>query len=186
MSKTKAIVPQLKIEQRILLVRGDKVIIDADLADFYGVPTKRLNEQVKRNKRRFPEDFMFQLTADEKSEVVVNCDHLAKLKYSKALPHAFTEHGAIMAASILNSNRAIKVSVFIVRAFIRLRQTIAEHRVIAKKLEKLERKVADHDDQILTIFEAIKQLIAGDKKPKRKIGYVKEKQATYRKKRAKN
>jgi predicted subunit of tRNA(5-methylaminomethyl-2-thiouridylate) methyltransferase len=89
-----------------------------------------------------------------------------------------------MAASVLNSNRAIKVSVFIVRAFIP--QTLAEHRVIAKKLEKFERKVADHDDQILTIFEAIKQLIAEDKKPKRKIGYVKEKQATFRKKRAKN
>ena len=86
MSKTKAIIPQLKIEERILLVRGEKVIIDADLADFYGVPTKRLNEQVKRNKKRFPEDFIFQLTADEKSELVANCDHLAKLKYSKALP----------------------------------------------------------------------------------------------------
>jgi len=81
MSKTKAIVPQLKIEQRILFVCGEKVIIDADLAGFYGVPTKRLNEQVKRNKKRFPKDFMFQLTADEKSEVVANCDHLAKIKY---------------------------------------------------------------------------------------------------------
>ena len=186
MSKAKSIVPQLKIEQRILFVRGEKVIIDAGLADFYGVPTKRLNEQVKRNKKRFPEDFMFQLTADEKSEVVAKCDHLAKLKYSKALPHAFTEHGAIMAASVLNSTRAINVSVFIVRAFIRLRQAIAEHREIAKKLEKLERKAADHDEQILTILEAIKQLIAEDKKPKRKIGYVKEKQATYHKKRTKN
>ena len=186
MSKTKAIVPQLKIEQRILLVRGEKVIIDADLADFYGVPTKRLNEQVKRNKKRFPKDFMFQLTADEKSEVVANCDHLAKLKFSKALPFAFTEHGAIMAASVLNSRRAINVSIFIVRAFIRLRQTIAEHREIAGKLKELERKVADHDEQILTVLQAIHQLMAPTEKPRRKIGYVKEKQTNYGKKKTKN
>jgi hypothetical protein len=186
MSKKKAIVPQLKIEQRILLVRGEKVIIDADLADFYGVPTKRLNEQVKRNKKRFPKDFMFQLTADEKSEVVAICDHLAKLKYSKALPFAFTEHGAIMAASVLNSTRAINVSIFIVRAFIKLRQKIAENREIAGKLKELERKLADHDEQILTIIEAIHQLMAPSDKPRRKIGYVKEKQATYRKKKTKN
>ena len=88
------------------MIRGEKVIIDADLAEFYGVPTKRLNEQVKRNKDRFPEDFMFQLNADEKSEVVAKCDHLAKLKFSKVLPHVFTEHGAIMAASVLNSPQA--------------------------------------------------------------------------------
>jgi hypothetical protein len=186
MSKTKAIIPQLKIEERILLVRGEKVIIDADLADFYGVPTKRLNEQVKRNKKRFPEDFIFQLTADEKSELVANCDHLAKLKYSKALPFAFTEHGAIMAASVLNSTRAVNVSVFIVRAFIRLRQTIAEHREIARKIEKLERKIAEHDEQILNVLEAIHQLMAPSGKPRRKIGYVKEKQTTYGKKRTKN
>lgn len=186
MSKTKAIVSQVKIEERILLIRGEKVIIDADLAGFYGIPTKRLNEQVKRNKKRFPKDFMFQLTADEKSEVVANCDHLAKLKYSKALPYAFTEHGAIMAASVLNSTRAINVSIFIVRAFIRLRRTIAEHRGIARKLEELERKVADHDEQILTVLEAIHQLMAPPAKTRRKIGYVKEKQTPYRKKKTKN
>jgi len=101
-----------KIEQRILLVRGEKVIIDSDLAEFYAVPTKRLNEQVKRNKDRFPPDFTFQLTSDEKAELVAVCDHLEKLKYSNALPYAFTEHGTIMAASVLKSPRAVEVSVF--------------------------------------------------------------------------
>ena len=92
MAKSKALVKVGTIQQRILLIRGEKVIIDADLADAYGVPTRRLNEQVKRNRERFPEDFMFQLSADEKAEVIANCDHLDKLKFSKALPHAFTEN----------------------------------------------------------------------------------------------
>ena len=125
MAKSKALVKVGTIQQRILLIRGEKVIIDADLADAYGVPTRRLNEQVKRNRERFPEDFMFQLSADEKAEVIANCDHLDKLKFSKALPHAFTEHGAIMVASILNSPKAIEVSVFVVRAFVQLREVIA-------------------------------------------------------------
>ena len=90
-------IPDERIEKTILLIRGQKVIIDADLAELYGVTTKRLNEQVRRNRSRFPEDFIFQLTTEEKSEVVANCDHLSKLKFSKTLPYAFTEHGAIMA-----------------------------------------------------------------------------------------
>ena len=102
MDESKSVVPVGKIENRILLIKGEKVIIDADLAEFYGVPTKRLNEQVKRNKDRFPDDFMFQLYSDEKAEVVANCDHLENLKYSRVLPYAFTEHGAIMAAGVLN------------------------------------------------------------------------------------
>jgi hypothetical protein len=100
MAKTNAVVKVGTIQNRILLIRGEKVIIDADLAEAYGVATRRLNEQVKRNIERFPQDFMFQLSADEKSEVIANCDHLEKLKFSKALPFAFTEHGAIMAASL--------------------------------------------------------------------------------------
>jgi hypothetical protein len=131
MAKGKVIIAAGKIEQRILLIRGEKVIVDADLAEFYGVPTKRLNEQVKRNKDRFPADFMFQLSSEGKSEVVAKCDHLSKLKYAKALPYAFTEHGAIMAASVLSSPHAIEVSVFIVRAFVKLRRTIAEHKELA-------------------------------------------------------
>ena len=99
---------------RIRLIRGEKVIIDSDLAEFYGVPTKRLNEQAKRNISRFPDDFMLQLSSEEKLEVVANCDHLKKLKYSRFLPYAFTEHGSIMAAGVLNTPRAIEVSVYIV------------------------------------------------------------------------
>ena len=99
-------IPDERIEQTILLIRGQKVIIDADLAGLYGVTTKRLNQQVRRNSGRFPEDFMFRLTQKEKDEVVANCNHLSRLRFSPALPHAFTEHGAIMAASVLNTPRA--------------------------------------------------------------------------------
>ena len=102
-------VPMEKIQQSILLIRGKRVMLDADLAQLYGVSTKRLNEQVKRNRDRFPEDFMFQLTVAEKTEVVAKCDHLAKLKYSPTHPYAFTEHGAIMLAAVLNTPRAIEV-----------------------------------------------------------------------------
>ncbi|MBI5040456.1 MAG: ORF6N domain-containing protein, partial [Gammaproteobacteria bacterium] len=101
------------IASKILSIRGQKVMMDADLAELYGVPTKRLNEQVKRNPRRFPDDFMFQLTEAEKQEVVANCDHLNKLKFSSALPFAFTEHGAIQAANVLNSPQAVEVGVYV-------------------------------------------------------------------------
>ena len=111
-----SIVPLENIESRIFLIRGHKVMIDADLANIYGVTTKRLNEQIKRNRDRFPEDFMFQLTKEEKDEVVANCDHLKKLKYSPVLPNAFTEHGAIMIATILNSPVAVQASIHVVRA----------------------------------------------------------------------
>jgi len=111
----KAIVASVEhIEQVILLIRGQKVILAADLAGLYGVTTKRLNEQVKRNRERFPEDFLFQLTTEEKNELVANCDHLSNLKFSPKLPYAFTEHGAIMAASVLNSEQAIETSIFVV------------------------------------------------------------------------
>ncbi len=172
MSSTRTVVKVGSIQQRILLIRGVKVIIDADLAEFYGVPTRRLNEQVKRNRERFPEDFMFQLTTDEKAEVIANCDHLEKLKFSKALPFAFTEHGAIMAAAVLNSPRAVDVSVFVVRAFVRLREVISGHRELARKIAELERKLSDHDEQILALVEAIKQLMDPKPLPKtRSIGF---------------
>src|SRR5512137_2989191 len=119
MKDQKAVIPIGQIEERILLIRGQRVMLDADLAGLYGTTTKRLNEQVKRNRSRFPEDFMFQLTKKEKAEVVAICDHLAKLKFSPVLPNAFTEHGAIMVASVLNSKRAIEVSVYVVRTFVR-------------------------------------------------------------------
>ena len=172
MATSKSIIPIGNIQTRILLIRGQKAIIDADLAEFYGAPTKRLNEQVKRNKDRFPEDFLFQLTAKEKSEVVANCDHLSKLKYSKTLPFAFTEHGTIMAASVLNSKRAIEVSVYIVRAFVQLRQIIAGHKELARKINQLEVRLADHDEHILSLVQAIKQIMNPGLPPKkRRIGF---------------
>jgi hypothetical protein len=168
----KSVVPVGKIENRILLIRDEKVIIDADLAEFYGVPTKRLNEQVRRNKDRFPDDFMFQLSPDEKAEVVANCDHLGNLKYSKALPYAFTEHGAIMAAGVLNTSRAIEVSVFIVRAFVKVRQMVAGHKEIQRKIAQIERRLTDHDEQIFELVNLIKQLLNPEPPPKkRRIGY---------------
>jgi phage regulator Rha-like protein len=162
------------IEQRILLIRGKKVILDADLAVLYGTTTKRLNEQVKRNADRFPEDFMFQLTKTEKAEVVANCDHLAKLKFSPVLPNAFTEHGAIMVASVLNTKRAIQVSLFVVRAFIKLREMLATHKKLAHKLAELERKLQNHDESIQFLVVAIRQLMAPPEPelPKKRIGFL--------------
>ncbi len=172
MAKSKSIVKVGKIQQRILLIRGEKVIVDADLAEFYGVQTKVLNQAVRRNMERFPADFMFQLNKNEKLEVVTNCDHLNKLKYSPVNPLVFTEHGALMAASILNSARAVEVSLFIVRAFVALRRAISEHKELARKITQLERKLADHDDQIIAIIQAIKELSGPQSVPKkRRIGF---------------
>lgn len=160
------------IQQRILLIRHEKVIIDADLAEVYGVTTRRLNEQVKRNRGRFPADFMFQLSALEKREVVANCDHLRKLKYSSTLPYAFTEHGAIMAASVLNADRAIEMSVFVVRAFIRLRRCLMEQQELVRRLADLEHAIGAHDQQISSIVEAIRRLMSPEAlPPQRRIGF---------------
>lgn len=126
-----------RIERRILVIRDHKVMLDADLAELYGVTTRRLNEQVKRNKDRFPGDFMFKLTRGEKVEVVANCDHLHRLKFSPALPYAFTEHGAVMLASVLNSPVAVQASIQVVRVFIRLREILATHKELARKLVEL-------------------------------------------------
>jgi len=160
------------ISDRILIIRGERVIVDADLAEFYGVNTKRLNEQVKRNRERFPDDFLFELTPLERAELVAKCDHLARLKFAKALPHAFTEHGAIMAASVLNSRRAVGVSVFIVRAFVRIRRVLTEHRELARRLVQLERRLSEHDEQILAIVRAMRTILGNDPVPnRRRIGF---------------
>jgi hypothetical protein len=161
-----------KIEPLIHTIRGHKVLLDSDLAVLYGVPTKRLNEQVRRNRERFPLDFRFRLTSGEKAEVVANCDHLGKLKFSPQLPYAFTEHGAIMAASVLNSPQAVEVSVFVVRAFVKLRQWMASHKELADKLTELERKFAGHDEAIRQLVTAIRQLMAPPAaSKKRPIGF---------------
>jgi len=169
-----ALIPVEVIEQRILLIRGQKVILDADLADLYGTTTKRLNEQVKRNRGRFPEDFTFQLTEKEKAEVVAICDHLTKLKFSPVLPNAFTEHGAIMVASVLNTKRAIQVSVFVVRAFVKLRDMLSTHKELAHKLAVLERKLQNHDESIRSQVVAIRQLMKPAESKKRPIGFLVE------------
>jgi hypothetical protein len=157
-----------RIEQAILLLRGEKVMLDSDFAAIYGVTTKRLNEQVKRNPSRFPADFMFQLTEVEKLEVVANCDHLARLKFSPHLPYAFTEHGALMLANVLNSEKAANTSVMIVRAFVKLRRMLAADADLARKLEALEKK---YDEQFKVVFDAIRQLMSPPVKPKREIGF---------------
>jgi len=171
MPKTRAIVPAGRIESRILLIRGHKVMLDLDLAELYQVGTKRLNEQVKRNKGRFPADFMFQLTAKEKAEVVANCDHLKRLKFSPTLPYAFTEHGTIMVASVLNSPRAIEVSIYVVRAFIKLREMLGTHKKLALKLGELEKRIEANDEEITALFEAIRQLVEPTTKPQKRIGF---------------
>lgn len=169
------LIPLSRIQQRILVIRGQKVMLDMDIAELYGVLTKRLNEQVKRNHKRFPGDFMFRLTVKEKAEVVANCDHLTKLRFSPNEPFAFTEHGAIMVANILNSKRAIEMSLLVVRVFVKLRQILSTHKELAFKLKELEGKVDRHDEGIRTILEVIKQLMAQPElepeKPKGRFGF---------------
>jgi len=160
------------IERRILLIHGQKVMLDADVADFYGVQTKRLNEQVKRNRKRFPSDFLFRLTEEERDEVVAKCDHLSRLKYSSTLPYAFTEHGAVMAASVLNSDRAIEISVFVVRAFTRLGRLITVNDDILSRIAAIEGKLVGHDRGILALAAEIRRLLPQQPIPEtRRIGF---------------
>ena len=160
-----------RVERRILLIRGRRVMLDADLAELYGVPTKVLNQAVKRNPNRFPLDFVFRLTPKEKREVVTNCDHLRKLRFSSTQPYVFTEHGAIMLASVLSSSRAVEMSVYVVRAFVRLREILTRHRGVMQKLTDLETRIGTHDEQIRTLFDAIRELMAPSPRPRRRIGF---------------
>ena len=162
------------IAQRILILRGRRVLLDADLAAFYAVTTKRFNEQVKRNLARFPADFMFLLNDAESSALR---SQIATLKmgrgqHRKYLPYAFTEHGAIMAATILNTSRATEVSVHVVRAFIELRNLIAGNKELASKLKRLERTVDSHDQAITGLIDSMRQLMAPPGPKKRSIGFV--------------
>jgi hypothetical protein len=161
-----------RIEQMILLIRAQRVVLDADLAALYAVPTKAFNQAVKRNLHRFPSDFMFRLTTEEKAQVVTNCDHPRKLKFSPVLPLAFSEHGAIMAATVLNSPRAIAVSVYVVRAFVRLREAMISHQGFSTKLAELESKLVEHDEKFAQVFDAIRKLMQpAPVPPKRRIGF---------------
>jgi len=198
----KEIIPVQQIAKAIHWVRGEKVLLDFDLATLYGVPTKTLNQAVKRNATRFPEDFMFQLSAEEtrflrsqfvtaKSQTVDN--QLILPNWSQFVtssrkhrgqiyrPYAFTEQGVAMLSSVLNSERAVKVNIAIMRAFVKLRQTLETSRELARKFSELEKRVGKHDEEIDAILEVIRQLMAPPEKPRREIGFhVREKASRYR------
>jgi len=146
-------------------------MIDRDLAELYAVETKYLNRQVRRNKERFPSEFMFRLTRKERNELVTNWHRFDTLKHSSVLPYAFTEHGVAMLASVLKSDRAVKMSIMIVKAFVRLREFLATQRELAKKIHMLESRIDTHDREIQSIIEAIHRLIQPTEKPKREIGF---------------
>jgi len=178
---------ELRVQAHILTLRGQRVMIDADLAGLFGVPTRALNQAVKRNAGRFPQDFMFQLDAGEKAEVISNCDHLQKLKFSKALPYAFTEHGAIQAANVLASAQAVEMGIYVVRAFVQLRQASALHVDLTKRLaqleERTERLELSHDTfssntrhQLKQLLDAVRQLMTPPDPPKRQIGFIHDQQ----------
>lgn len=167
------LIPIDAIQDRILLIRGQRVMMDYDLAALYGVTTARLNEQVRRNAGRFPEDFMFQLG---KQEFAALMSQIATSNSGRGgrrkPPYAFTEHGAIMAASVLSSPRAVEVSVHVVRAFVRLRELLASNKELAKKLDELEHKLSSHDRTIVQLVSAIRDLMAlPEPKRKRPIGF---------------
>jgi hypothetical protein len=163
-------VSTLQARKRILLIRGHRVILDQDLAELYGVETRRLNEQIKRNPERFPIDFMFQLTTKEWANLK---SQFATSSWGgrRTTPYAFTEHGAVMAASVLTSPEAVEASVFVVRAFIAMRDALASTQALARKLLELERKVGGHDETIVALVGAIRQLMETPAPKKRKIGF---------------
>jgi hypothetical protein len=183
MSPKNEIISPGRIEQSIFVVRAQKVMLDSDLAELYGVPVKRLNEQVRRNRKRFPSDFMFQLTREEYEGLrsrFATLD-LGRGKHRKYLPYAFSEQGVAMLSSVLNSHRSIEVNIEIMRAFVRLRQLVSTHKELSQKLTELERKIGVHDEQIQMIFDAIRQLMTPAESKRRRIGFlVKEQAARYR------
>lgn len=168
----KELIPREIVEQRIFLIRGQRVMVDRYLAELYGVETKYLNRQVKRNKQRFPKEFMFRLTGGEKDELVTNWHRFESMKHSSVLPYAFTEHGVAMLASVLNSDIAVKISITIIKTFVKLREVLSTHKELAYKLAELEHKIEKHDGDIQAIFEAIRRLMAPSPiKPKPQIGF---------------
>ena len=172
---TNALVSDERIAGSIRFVRGHRVMLDVDPAALYGVTTKRLNEQVRRNAERFPGDFMFRLRAEEWAALRSQNATLkaGRGQHRKYLPYAFTEHGALMAANVLNSPRAFEASVYVVRAFVRLREMISSNKALAAKLKELERRLDTHDQAIVEILEAIRALMNPPEAPaKRKIGFV--------------
>lgn len=166
-----SLIPQEIIERKILLIRAKKVMLDKDLAELYEVPTRRLNEQVKRNIKRFPKDFMFQLTRKEYENLR---SHFAISSWGgrRYLPYVFTEQGVAMLSSVLNSERAIRVNIAIMRVFVSIREILSTHKKLAYKLNELERKIEKHDVEIKSVFEAIRQLMIPPEPSKKKIGFI--------------
>ena len=163
-----SLIPAEAIQSKILWIRNQKVMLDRDLAQLYNVETKQLNQAVKRNSARFPEDFMFQLTKTETHELVTNCDRFMTLRHSTSFPFAFTEHGILMLSSVLNSERAVQVNIQIMRTFAKLRELMATHKNLKGKIEEMEKK---YDYQFKVVFEAIKKLIDEPARRKRPIGF---------------
>ena len=160
MTPVSSLVAPKSVAHRTLLIRGHKeVTIDADLAYLDEVPTKAFNQAVLWNLERFPSDFVFQLSAEEKQEVVTNCDHLAKLKFSSSLPNAFIEHGALMLGNVLKSSRAVEISLLVVRTFVQIRELLSSHKELATKFETLERKISGHNQAIAGLIDIIRQLM---------------------------
>ncbi len=171
-----------KVEGLILFLRGQRVILDHELASLYGVPTHRFNEAVKRNRDRFPQDFLFQLTKVE-FEALISQFAISKKGRGgvRKLPWAFTEHGAIMAATILNSPRAAQMSVFVVRAFVRMRERLMANQALEKRLAEIEKKLLLHDSSLRDLYDRIRPLLLPPpEKPKRRIGYLEESKSLYR------
>lgn len=176
--KAQSVIPQERIENRILLIRNTKVMLDRDLAELYGVSTKVFNQTVKRNFSRFPENFMFQLTKEEKDEVVTNCDHLVILKFSPVFPYAFTEYGVVMLSSILNSEKAIKINLLIVNAFIKMRDALISYQELRQRIENMEKKIDQKFrinsaifEEVIKEVETVKRLLEPEKLEGNKIGF---------------
>jgi hypothetical protein len=167
MATSHSLIPIERIEKLILSIRGHRVMLDSNLAELYGVTTKRFNEQVKRNKERFPEDFMSQLTRQE-AEILRSQIATSSWGGRRYLPFVFTEHGVIMAANVLNSPRAIQASVQVVRAFVRMRQLLASHKGLMQKILEMEKK---YDKQFQVVFAAIRKFMAPEPESKRRIGF---------------
>ena len=177
----KAVSPQI-VEQQIYFVRGQKVMLDRELAKLYGVETRALNQAVKRNRDRFPEDFMFQLT-EEEGEGLRSQNVMSNLRSQsvmskegrggrRTMPYAFTEHGVAMLSSVLKSKRAVQVNIVIVRAFVKLRELLATHKDLARRLDDVERKYRQHDEELHAVFDAIRRLLAAPPGSKRRIGFI--------------
>lgn len=163
------LLPSADVGRLILTVRNQRVILDADLAALYGVSTKALNQALKRNADRFPVSFVFRLTAEEKQEVVTNCDHLARLKFSYVLPLAFTEYGALMAANVLNSPRAVKMSLALIEEFIRMRDQLAMHQTSSRRLAEIEKVLVTHDVALRDIYAKLRPLLMPPEPPRKRI-----------------